>query len=78
MEIKCKVKPVLPEYVKECFWCDGEGRRKQMYTVGCGGGYYNSVGRCDHCKGAGYVYKSTETAVPDSVLAQMGRKRAYY
>lgn len=70
----------LPEYIRICPACDGKGEYNQMYTAGCGGGYYHSTGPCDLCKpqgsgrwkGQGYVYKATLLPVPDSVLIQMG------
>lgn len=70
----------LPEYVRPCGCCGGEGEYEQMYTVGCGGGYYRSKGRCDWCtpkdgkhrwKGVGFLYKHNGEPVPDSVLAQI-------
>lgn len=76
---------ILPEYVVPCGWCNGTGEYEQMYTVGCGGGYYKSSGPCDHCKqegvssyrGVGYIYRDderwTNAGVPDSVLDQIKR-----
>jgi hypothetical protein len=76
----------LPEYVRVCGFCEGTGEYKQMYTAGCGGGYYHSMGPCDNCQqegkssyhnGAGYVYKGDTRVrykgVPDSVLNQIKR-----
>jgi hypothetical protein len=74
---------ILPEYVIPCGWCNGRGEYEQTYTAGCGGGYYRSLGPCDHCRqegkssynGVGYVYRDderyTRKGVPDSVLAQI-------
>ena len=67
------------EYVEKCVWCHGKGEYKQVFTVGCGGGYYSSMGRCEHCtpkdgsgwRGRGYVYKGTNEIVPESVINQM-------
>lgn len=73
----------LPEYVKPCPACGGDGEYEQMYTAGCGGGYYKSVGPCDYCKregeysyrGVGYVYKNDigyrNRGVPKSVIEQL-------
>lgn len=43
----------LPEYVRQCGVCSGHGVYKQTYTVGCGGGSYQSEGCCDWCHGIG-------------------------
>lgn len=74
----------LPEYVRVCGVCEGKGEYKQMYTAGCGGGYYHSMGPCDTCQqegqagymnGVGYIYKNdlrySHKGVPDSVLNQI-------
>ena len=75
----------LPEYVKECGHCAATGEYEQMYTAGCGGGYYRSMGRCDYCTreheysptGVGYVYKHDtkwqNRGVPKSVMEQILR-----
>lgn len=75
----------LPEYVIPCWACKGEGEYKQTYNAGCGGGYYNSTGPCEHCmqegrhswKGCGYVYKWDDryknAGVPESVMIQIER-----
>ena len=62
---------ILPTNVEPCHGCGGEGRREQTYTVGCGGGYYRSKGRCDYCDGWRYVYKDTGKHVSESVLSQI-------
>lgn len=67
----------LPEYIEKCSWCDGTGQYEQMYTAGCGGGYFRSIGPCEQCgkgepwKGVGYVYKATNEPVSASVLTQI-------
>lgn len=75
----------LPEYVKECDMCHGTGEYEQTYGVGCGGGRYRSMGKCDYCsreddyyyKGVGYVYKNDtrwrNAGVPESVMDQIIR-----
>lgn len=76
----------LPEYVIICGVCGGIGEYKQMYTAGCGGGYYHSMGPCDNCQregqprymnGVGYVYKNDlrfcHKGVPESVINQIKR-----
>jgi len=72
---------ILPEYVQKCPCCDGKGEYKQMYTAGCGGGYYRSMGPCDMCRddhpgagiwqGTGFVYKNSLKPVPRSVVEQI-------
>jgi hypothetical protein len=67
----------LPEFVRMCGACDGTGEYEQMYTSGCGGGYYLSKGNCEFCgrhsrygdRGPGYVYIATGEPVGESVLA---------
>ena len=69
----------LLEYVQICPSCNGTGETEQMYTAGCGMGYYKSKGRCqqcgngmeDHYKGVGYLYKTTGKPVSQSVINQM-------
>ena len=75
----------LPEYVQECYMCKGTGESAQMFTHGCGGGYYRSQGKCDTCaregeysmKGVGYIYKNDERwdnkGVPQTVIQQIVR-----
>jgi hypothetical protein len=36
-----------------CCLCDGHGARRQMFTAGCGGGYYRADSGCDFCDGSG-------------------------
>jgi len=36
-----------------CGLCQGEGQYEQMFTAGCGGGYYRSMSGCDFCDGTG-------------------------
>lgn len=52
-----------------CYFCSGEGAYEQTYTIGCGAGYYRSLGRCDHCEGEGLVIGNR--AAPRSVIAQV-------
>jgi hypothetical protein len=61
-----------------CFMCEGIGEYEQTYTVGCGGGYYRSMGKCDYCGGIGLRQGDGFIApAPLSVLEQVlvaGRK----
>jgi hypothetical protein len=52
-----------------CWACDGEGRYEQMYTAGCGQGYFRSLGDCDHCAGCGLVQGNAPA--PKSIVAQV-------
>lgn len=61
----------LPSLVRLCGCCDGRGEYEQMYTAGCGGGYYRSMGPCGWCKEQGFVYKATSDPVPSSVRVQI-------
>ncbi len=74
---------ILPEYVKVCPLCDGTGKTRQMFTAGCGGGYYHSMSRCEMCgkgmkdsaayydRGMGFIYKDSGVPVGASVIAQI-------
>lgn len=52
-----------------CWACDGKTRRNQTYTAGCGGGYFNSLGDCEYCKGMGLMQHGE--AAPPSVARQV-------
>ncbi|KRB22716.1 hypothetical protein ASE05_16170 [Mesorhizobium sp. Root172] len=52
-----------------CDLCNGEGQRNQMYTAGCGGGYFRSMGGCDYCDGRGLLQGSRPA--PASVVEQV-------
>jgi len=62
---------VLPEYVKACTVCEGEGRYVQSYNAGCGGGFFSSLGECDYCEGTGLIMKQTGVSAPLSVVNQI-------
>lgn len=57
----------LPAMVEKCGWCAGRGRYEQTYTVGCGGGYYRSMGKCDWCGGLGLTYLGTPPKIEDGI-----------
>lgn len=61
----------MPEnFIAElCGICNGAGEYKQMYTAGCGGGYYHSVGMCDHCEGEGLTVNGEVAS--ESVINQV-------
>lgn len=63
----------LPEYVRICGMCEGKGQYVQTYTIGCGMGYTEMMGRCDACDGTGYRYKDSAKrgGVPWSVVEQI-------
>lgn len=52
-----------------CPQCNGEGQYSQMYTAGCGGGYFRSMGGCDYCEGHGLLQGSKPA--PASVVEQV-------
>lgn len=52
-----------------CYSCDGKGRYLQWYTVGCGGGSYQSEGRCDRCDGYGIL--QGDKVAPQSIINQV-------
>lgn len=63
----------LPDYVQFCGSCAGAGQYEQMYTAGCGAGYFRMTGRCDYCDGTGLRFSdaSGRTGVPpESVRLQ--------
>lgn len=63
---------LTPEFSAQvCLWCAGEGRSRQMFTAGCGGGYYHAMSGCDHCAGTGLVEKSSRRAASLSVREQV-------
>lgn len=53
-----------------CGICKGEGRYPQMFTAGCGGGYYRANARCDYCDGTGLTQgnKPAPASVREQVL----------
>ncbi|RWO20711.1 hypothetical protein [Mesorhizobium sp.] len=53
-----------------CGLCHGEGQYEQMYTAGCGGGYFRSMGGCDYCDGTGL--RQGGKPAPRSVVEQVG------
>lgn len=52
-----------------CSLCHGEGQYEQMFTAGCGGGYFRSMGGCDYCDGRGLLQGSKPA--PASVVEQV-------
>jgi DnaJ-class molecular chaperone len=60
----------LPDLVRVCKVCNGDGQYEQTYNAGCGFGLYRSMGRCDFCRGQGYVYLNGEP-IPISVTNQI-------
>jgi len=61
----------MPDYflADMCWGCAGTTRRRQMFTHGCGGGYYHSMDDCDICGGEGLLMGSRP--VPTSVTEQV-------
>lgn len=60
----------LPEYLRRCGVCDGDGCYDQTFTAGCGMGSYKMVADCDYCHGAGIVYECGDPLTA-SVIAQL-------
>lgn len=56
----------LPPHIAFCARCGGKGQYEQTYTVGCGGGYYRSMGSCSSCDGTGLVLKIDNLFVNDN------------
>lgn len=52
-----------------CYVCRGQGQYKQMYTAGCGGGYYSSMGECEYCERTGLLIENKPA--PVSVMYQV-------
>ena len=52
-----------------CIRCRGRTQHRQMYTAGCGGGYFHSMGECEACDGTGLTV--CYTPAPESVLNQV-------
>jgi len=52
-----------------CPVCGGAGEYRQMFTAGCGRGYYHSMSMCDYCKGEGLLVNGKEA--PESVCNQV-------
>lgn len=61
----------LPEYIEVCSICNGKGSYEQLYTAGCGGGYFSHDGPCDYCSSVGFRYKHTGDPIGGSVIAQI-------
>lgn len=61
----------LPRYfmAEICFRCDGEGSHKEILTVGCGGGSYESMVGCEFCDCTGLL--QCGKPAPDSVREQV-------
>ena len=71
-ELAAGLSAMTPEFSAEiCFWCSGEGQSRQMFTAGCGGGYYHAMSGCDHCAGTGLVDKLARRAASASVREQV-------
>lgn len=52
-----------------CPLCEGKGKREQMFTAGCGGGYFRSMGECEYCDGFGLLQNGNKPS--DSVVVQV-------
>lgn len=52
-----------------CGVCGGAGEHEQLWTAGCGMGYYRAMGDCDHCGGTGLM--SGRERAPASVVCQV-------
>lgn len=53
-ELKAGMARLPSGFIAEICWgCDGRGEREEMFTHGCGGGYYRSRTGCDYCDGTG-------------------------
>lgn len=52
-----------------CYLCRGHGCYMQRYGVGCGGGYYRSIGACEICDGTGLLQH--DVPAPMSVVNQV-------
>lgn len=52
-----------------CGVCDGAGEYEQLWTAGCGMGYYRAMGDCDHCGGTGLMLGNARA--PASVICQV-------
>jgi hypothetical protein len=63
----------LPEefLAQICPICDGRTEYRQTYAAGCGGGYFKSMGPCEHCGKTGLIMKSRFVAAPESVVHQV-------
>lgn len=59
----------LPEFVRVCPLCKGEGKTEQTYTAGCGMGSYRSMGACEYCKG--WRFLSGDKPITSSILNQI-------
>lgn len=64
--------PGFSAYV--CELCGGTGQRKQMYTAGCGGGYYHSMGDCEYCyaglcQGSGFINPAAPSVLYQVLVA---------
>jgi hypothetical protein len=64
----------LPDdfYYELCFMCAGAAEYKQTYNVGCGGGYYQTLGPCSFCDATGLASKKNPDSKPSrSVMLQV-------
>jgi hypothetical protein len=62
-----------------CHGCGGEGQRRQMFTAGCGGGYFHSMAGCDICDGTGVMQggRPAPMSVLNQILTAAGYEHAY-
>lgn len=63
---------------QECRVCKGKGEYEQTYTIGCGYGSYQSVGRCDYCGGTGKKKVEVEATPPSPSTASEVDERAAF
>lgn len=69
-ELRAGMQRVQPGFLAQiCGVCQGEGQYEQTYTAGCGGGYFRSMGGCDHCDGTGM--RQGNSPAPRSVVDQV-------
>lgn len=69
-ELKAGLARLPSEFIARiCILCGGAGQRRQMFTAGCGGGYYHAMSGCDYCDGTGLL-QGSEPA-PASVREQV-------
>ncbi|TIU88831.1 MAG: hypothetical protein E5W06_00240 [Mesorhizobium sp.] len=69
-ELRAGLRQMQAGFLAElCGLCSGEGQYEQMYTAGCGGGYFRSMGGCDYCNGTGL--RQGAGPAPISVVEQV-------
>lgn len=69
-ELKAGLAKLPSNFIAEICWgCDGRGASKQLFTAGCGGGYYHTISGCDYCNGTGLL--QCDLAAPASVREQV-------